>query len=74
MYRRTVNRGFNLKSSPLLVLNTYVNNASRPSCPSKQTEDIKDAILEKVRHNKYSKEKICTYITAEVGGVSTKTI
>ena len=56
------------------ILNTYIDNISYLSCPSKQTEDIKNAILEKVRRNRYSREKTCAYIAVEVKGVSTKTV
>ncbi|OCK91567.1 uncharacterized protein K441DRAFT_458954, partial [Cenococcum geophilum 1.58] len=51
--------GFNPKSSPPLILNTYVDDAFRPSRPSKQTKDTKNAILKKVRRDKYSREKTC---------------
>ena len=40
----------------------------------KQTEDIKNVILEKVRRDRYGREKTCDYIAAEVGGVSAKTV
>ena len=74
IYRRAINRGFNPKSSPPLVLNTHVDDASRLGRPSKQTKDVKNAILEKVRRNRYGREKTCDYIAAEVGGVSAKTV
>jgi hypothetical protein len=54
-YRRAINRGFNLKPSPL-VLNTHVDDATRLNRLSKQTKDTKNLILEKVRRNRYSRE------------------
>ena len=74
IYRRAVDRGFNPKSSPPLVLNTHVDDASRLGRPSKQTEDTKNAILEKVRRDRYGREKTCAYIAAGVEGVSATTV
>ena len=74
IYRRVVDRGFNPKSSPPLVLNTHVDDASRLNRLSKQTKDTKNVILEKVRRDRYGREKTCTYIAAEVRGVSAITI
>ena len=74
IYRRAIDRGFNPKSSPPLVLNTHVDDASRPGRLSKQTKDIKNAILEKVRRDRYGREKTCDYIAVEVGRVSAKTV
>ena len=74
IYRRAVDRGFDPKSSPPLVLNTHVDDAFRLGRPSKQTEDTKNAILEKVRCDRYGREKTCAYIAAEVGGVSSITV
>ena len=73
IYRRAIDRGFDPRSSPL-VLNTHVDDASRPGRPSKQTEDTKNLILEKVRRDRYGREKTCAYIAAEVGGVSAPTV
>ena len=73
IYRRVIDRGFNPRSSPL-VLNTHVDDASYPGRPSKQTEDTKNLILEKVRCDRYGREKTCAYIAAEVGGVSAPTV
>ena len=73
IYRRAIDRGFDSRSSPL-VLDTHVDDASRLGRPSKQTEDTKNSILEKVRRDRYSREKTCDCIAAEVGGVSGTTV
>ena len=73
IYRRAIDQGFDLMSSPL-VLNTHVDNTSYLGRLSKQTKDTKNLILEKVRYNRYGREKTCDYIAAEVGGVSGTTV
>jgi transposase len=56
------------------LLDIYVQDAARSGRPKKQTDIIKEEVLSKVRTDQYGREKTCTQIAAEVGGVSDTTV
>lgn len=62
----TLERGFNLETS-LVILDKYLIDAPKSGGPSKQTKEIKDAILKKVRGDLFGREMTCSYISAELG-------
>jgi len=74
IYDRAIQRGFDPNAEQRVVHDNHVQNASRPGRPSKQTEDIKEDILNKVRQDRYGREKTCAYIAAEMGGISAMTV
>jgi hypothetical protein len=65
---RALERGFDPQASPPVILDIHVRDAPRSGRPSKQ-EDHEDAVLEKVRKDRYGREMTCAYILAELGDV-----
>ena len=65
IYDRAIQRGFDPNAEQRVVHDNHVQNASRPGRPSKQTEDIKEGILNKVRQDRYGREKTCAYIVQQ---------
>ena len=59
-------RGFDPQASPPVVLNKYVSDAPKTGRPSKQI-DHKDTVVQKVRADRYGREKTCAYISTELG-------
>lgn len=59
-------RGFDPQASPPVVLNKYVSDAPKTGRPLKQI-DHKDTVVQKVRADRYGREKTCAYISTELG-------
>lgn len=63
--RKARKAGFNHNNNPIIVLDSFVFDRPRPGAPRKQ-EDMKDRILEKVRLDRYGREKTCAFIASEL--------
>ena len=74
IYDRAIQRGFDPNAEQSVIRDIHVQTAPRPGRPSKQTEEIKEDILNKVRQDCYGREKTCAYIAAEMGGISAMTV
>jgi transposase len=72
LYQKAILRGLE-PSEDAKLLDIHVQDAVRSGRPKKQT-DIKEEVLSKVRTDRYGREKTCTQIAAEVGGVSDTTV
>lgn len=57
IYARAINRGFDPAVRPIRVPNECINNAPRSGRPKKQTKAIVSRIIQKVRRNRYRREK-----------------
>lgn len=62
---RAVERGLDLTKP--VILDIHVQDAPRPGRPAKQA-DVRDEILQKVRRDRYGREKSCALISSELGG------
>src|SRR4051812_14817688 len=59
IYDRAIQRGLNLHERPCKILNSHVAEGLRPGRPTKQTPKTILAVTDKVRVNRYSREKTC---------------
>jgi transposase len=66
IYARAIKRGFDPAIRPIRIADSFVNDAARSGRPTKQTEDVKKQILEKVRRDRYGREKTCADIAGEL--------
>jgi transposase len=73
LYQKAISRGLD-PSEDAKLLDIHVQDAARSGRPKKQTDTIKEEVLSKVRTDRYGREKTCTQIAAEVGGVSDTTV
>ena len=73
IYNRAIKRGFDLNAEYPTILNTHVEDAPKSGRPSIQ-EKKKDEVLNKVRTDRYGREKTCAYIASEVGGIGAMTV
>jgi transposase len=73
LYQKAISRGLDL-SEDAKLLDIYVQDTARSGWPKKQTDTVKEEVLSKVRTDRYGREKTCTQIAAEVGGVSDTTV
>lgn len=64
IYARAIKRGFE-PNRPLKILPEYVEDATRSGRPRKQ-EVVKEEIINKVRLDRYGREKSCTDLTGEL--------
>jgi hypothetical protein len=67
IYDRAIKRGFDPNAEQPIIRDTHVQTGYRSGRLAKQTEEIKENILNKVRQDRYDREKTCAYIAAEVG-------
>ena len=66
IYAKAIERGFDPACRPLLLKDDYLIDAPRSGRPSKQTDEIKEAIAKKVRRDRYGREKTYADIAAEL--------
>ncbi|KAK4127523.1 hypothetical protein N657DRAFT_533308, partial [Parathielavia appendiculata] len=62
---RALERGFDPKGCPPVILDEHVRDAPKTGRPSKQSED-KDTVLKKVRKSRFGREMTCAYISAQL--------
>ncbi|KAF7681102.1 hypothetical protein GT037_000078, partial [Alternaria burnsii] len=65
IYQRACQRGFDPHAAALELLPKYLEDAPRTGRPRKQ-ERIQEEIIQKVRRNRYGREKSCADIAAEL--------
>ena len=68
IYLRAQKRGFDPNSDLPIVKNEHVIDAPRSGRPSKQTEEVKGEIFQKIRRDRYGREKTCESIASEMKG------
>ena len=73
LYQKAISRGLD-PSENAKLLDIHVQDAARSGWLKKQTDTIKEEVLSKVRTDCYGREKTCTQIAAEVGGISDTTV
>ena len=74
IFAKAKKRGFDPSSPQPRILDRYVEDGTRSGRPLKNTEDLKEAILSRVRTDRYGREKSCAYIASELGGIVSPTI
>ena len=70
---KAIDRGLRPSESKR-ILNKHVEDGQRSGRPKKQTEEVVQQVLTKVRGDRYAREKTCAQIAAEIGGVSDITV
>ena len=66
IYARAIKRGFEPNELPLDLQPFYLEDAPRSGRPSKQRADIKEKIEEKVRRDRYGREKSCADLAGDL--------
>ncbi|KAL6352059.1 hypothetical protein LRP88_14872 [Fusarium phalaenopsidis] len=66
IYARAIARGFDPNHRPLIIRNSFLEDAPRPGRPTKQTEEAKKAVIAKVRRDRYGREKTCADIAGDL--------
>jgi len=74
IYDREIQRGFDPNATLLIIYDTHVQTISHSGRPSKQTEEVKEKVLNKIWQDRYGREKSCAYIAAEIRGMSLMTV
>lgn len=66
IYARAIDRGFDPAVRPMRVPDECVDDAPRSGRPKKQTEAIVSRIIQKVRRDRYGREKSCADIAGDL--------
>jgi transposase len=66
IYARAIERGFDPNHRPIHIQDAYLIDAPRSGRPSKQTDEVKNLILAKVRRDRYGREKACADLAADL--------
>jgi transposase len=74
IYARALERGFDPNNDLAIVKDVHIAEAPRPGRPSKHTEENKQEVINKIRRDRYSREKSCAEIAIEMGNISAKTV
>jgi len=69
IYRRAIERRFNPNETPFILKNKWLQDAPRSSRPTKQTPKTTQAIVAKVQHDRYGRERTCTDLTGELSQI-----
>ena len=64
IYSRAIEAGFEPNVLPLKILPEHVQDAPRSGRPSKQTDKVKEQIIQQVRRDRYGREKSCANVTS----------
>jgi transposase len=73
IYTRAIKRGLD-PSKSTTILSIYIDDAPRSGRPTKQTVELINNVISKVRQDRFGREKSCAQIAGEVGGVSSTTV
>jgi hypothetical protein len=73
LYQKAISRGLD-PSEDAKLLYIHVQDTVHSERPKKQTDTIKEEVLYKIRSDHYGREKTCSQIATEVGGVSDTTV
>ena len=68
-----ISRGLDPKARPLVILDCHVKDGTRSGRPTQQTPANTEAVLAKVRTDRYGREKSCWAVADELG-LSEKTV
>jgi transposase len=66
IYARAIERGFEPNHRPLTIRDDWLKDAPRSGRPSKQTPEIQQQVINKVRTDRYGREKNCADIAGEL--------
>jgi transposase len=66
IYARALKRGFDPSCRPVNIKDDFVKDEPRPGRPSKQTKEMQEKIVSKVRRDRYGREKTCADISGEL--------
>jgi transposase len=70
IYARAIERGFEPNHLPFTLRDEWLEDASRSGRPTKQTEQTTEAVISKVRQDRYGREKIVVNIAGELSSES----
>jgi hypothetical protein len=73
LYKKALSKGLKPTESQR-ILDHYVEDGKRSNKPTKQTTEIIEDVISKVRRNRYGKEKTCAQIALELKNVSDITV
>jgi hypothetical protein len=66
IYARACERGFDPNAIPLIIKDEYLQDAPRSGRPVKQGDVLSQAVIKKVRYDRYGREKACTDLAGEL--------
>jgi transposase len=66
LYQKALERGFDPETK--IILNHHVDDGKRSGRPKKQTTELIQDVVSKVRRDRYGREKSCSQIAADLGG------
>jgi len=66
IYARAIARGFDPNQLPVVIRDEYLQDAPRSGRPSKQTDETKNEIMQKVRLDRYGREKTCADLAGDL--------
>lgn len=66
IYSRAVKRGFDLVQCPITISEAFVADVARSGRPKKQTEEVQQKLLTKVRFDRFGREKTYTDLAGEL--------
>ncbi|KAG6112225.1 hypothetical protein E4U14_002133 [Claviceps sp. LM454 group G7] len=72
IFANAIERGFDPQRRPVIVKNCYVEEAPRSGRPTKQTPELKEALLSKVRDNGDGRQKTCAELADDLGHLGYK--
>jgi hypothetical protein len=68
---RAILRGFDPAKLPFDLRLEYIEDAPRPGRPTKQIPEIQTIVIDKVRLDRYGREKTCTNLAGELSDTGT---
>ncbi|KAH7386072.1 hypothetical protein BKA66DRAFT_381457, partial [Pyrenochaeta sp. MPI-SDFR-AT-0127] len=71
IYSRAIAAGFEPNVLPIKILSHHVQDAPRSGRPVKQTQEVKEEVIQQVRCDRYGREKTCADVA---GGLSLRGI
>lgn len=66
IYARAIQRGFDPNVVPLALKDEYLQDAPRSGRHTKQTVAVKEVLIQKVRRDRYGREKTCADLAGEL--------
>ncbi|KAG5924990.1 hypothetical protein E4U61_004893 [Claviceps capensis] len=72
IFANAIERGFDPQKRPLTIRNYYVEEAPRSGRPTKQTPELKEALLSKVRDDGDGRQKTCAELADDLGHLGYK--
>lgn len=72
IYAKALERGFDPTARPLHICNQHLEDAPRSGRPKKQTPEIQDAVISKVRQDRRGREKTAVNVAYELSSGGTK--